>query len=146
MRKKILLSIIILIPFLVLFNSCGKKGNKQIDPEFGRYIAAFTYGKISSSSEIQIELTQDIPSVELDKEIEQELFDFSPSIKGKAYWTSTRTIKFVPDLGELKQGQEYDAWFSWIKYCKLIANSKSFTFSFMFLSRITILACPLILQ
>lgn len=115
---------------LLLCNSCKRSGNHEINPEFARYIAAFTYGKVSSTSEIQIELTQDIPSVELNKEIDQELFEFSPSIKGKAYWTSTRSIKFVPEPGELKQGQEYEAWFKLDKVLQVESDFKEFYFYF----------------
>lgn len=129
-NKLILLSLLTIIFSLIAFNSCKRSGNHQINPEFARYIAAFTYGKVSSSSEIQIELTQDIPTAELNKEVEQELFQFSPSIKGKAYWTSTRTIKFVPEPGELKQGQEYEAWFKLDKVLKVDSDFKEFYFFF----------------
>lgn len=112
-----------LLALLAVFSSCKKEGSRTINPEFARYIAAFSYGSVSSSSSIQIELTQDIPAVELNKEIDQELFEFSPAIKGKAYWTSTRNIKFVPEPGELKNGTEYHAWF---KLDKLIQVEKDF--------------------
>ncbi len=115
---------------LLMCSSCKRSGNHEINPEFARYIAAFSYGKVSSTSDIQIELTQDIPSVELDKEIDQELFEFSPSIAGKAYWTSTRTIKFVPEPGELKPGQEYEAWFKLDKVLQVESDFKEFYFYF----------------
>ncbi|MFV0538008.1 MAG: alpha-2-macroglobulin family protein [Dysgonomonas sp.] len=129
MRKYLFFSIFTLTSLLIL-NSCKSKGNKEINPEFARYIAAFTSGKISSSSEIQIELTQDIPSVELNKEVEQDLFEFSPSVKGKAYWTSSRTIKFVPEPGELKQGDEYDVWFKLDKVLQVDKEFSEFYFFF----------------
>lgn len=130
MKKYLFTLSLIVIACLFSLNSCRKSGSKEINSEFAKYIAAFTYGKISSSSEIQIELTQDIPTAELNKEIEQELFEFSPSIKGKAYWTSTRTIKFVPEPGELKQGTEYDAWFKIDKVLKVDSDFKEFYFFF----------------
>ena len=101
MKKNLFLIPVFLLSCLFIVNSCKKGGTREINSEFAKYIAAFTYGKVSSSSEIQIELTQDIPTVELNKEIDQKLFEFSPSIKGKAYWSSSRTIKFIPDAGEL---------------------------------------------
>jgi len=124
------LASLLFVIFAFLCNSCQKKGDKQIDPEFARYIAAFTYGSISSGSSIQIELTQDMPAVELEKEIDQELFEFSPSIKGKAYWTSTRKIKFIPEPGELKAGQEYHAWFKLGKLLEVESKFKEFYFYF----------------
>lgn len=130
MNKKLSPLIILGVLLLLVCNSCKRSGNHEINPEFARYIAAFSYGKVSSTSAIQIELTQDIPSVELDKEIDQELFEFSPSIKGKAYWTSTRSIKFVPEPGELKPGQEYEAWFKLDKVLEVDKDFKEFYFYF----------------
>jgi len=129
--SKFLLSVsLLLIIFAVLCNSCKRSGDHTIDPEFSRYIAAFTFGSVPSSSTIQIELTQDMPAVELEKEIDQELFEFSPSIKGKAYWTSSRKIKFVPEPGELKAGQEYHAWFKLGKIMEVESRFKEFYFYF----------------
>lgn len=123
------------MPLLALFtmllvNSCRSEGPRTIDPEFSRYIAAFTYGSVSSSSSIQIELNQDMPAVELNKEIDEDLFEFSPKIKGKAYWTNSRTIKFVPEPGELKQGETYDAWFKLNKVLQVEKDFKEFYFYF----------------
>lgn len=120
----------LLIAFILFCNSCTKDKPRTIDPEFSKYISAFTYGTVSSNSEIQIELTQDLPAVELDKEIEEDLFEFSPSIKGKAFWTSSRKIKFVPEPGELKSGQEYHAWFKLDKVMKVDKKFKEFYFFF----------------
>ncbi|MFV0469367.1 MAG: alpha-2-macroglobulin family protein [Dysgonomonas sp.] len=120
----------LLVFSFLLTNSCKKTVSRDINPEFARYIAAFTYGNISSTSSIQIELTQDVPSVELNKEIDSELFEFSPSIKGKAYWTGSRNIKFVPDPGELKSGVEYKAVFKLDKVIKVEKEFKEFNFFF----------------
>ena len=120
----------LLVAFMLLYSSCAKDKTRTIDPEFSRYISAFTYGTISSGSDIQIELAQDLPLVELDKEIEQELFDFSPSVKGKAYWINSRKIKFVPEPGELKSGQEYHVWFKLNKIMNVEGKFKEFHFFF----------------
>ncbi len=132
MRQKIspVLVLFLTIGFLLLTNGCSRKGSRTIDPEFARYIAAFTYGSVSSTSSIQIELNQDMPSVELNKEIDEDMFQFSPKIKGKAYWVNTRTIKFVPEPGELKQGETYDAWFKLDKVLKVEDDFDEFYFYF----------------
>ena len=132
MKKNLFIlgSLFLLLGSVFMFNSCKRSGSREINPEFAKYIAAFTFGKVSSSSEIQIELTQDIPTVELNKEIDQSLFEFSPSLKGKAYWTNSRTIKFVPEPGELKRGQEYEAWFKLDKVLKVDSKFKEFYFYF----------------
>ncbi len=132
MRKHIISAFIGLSALFVLLlvNSCRSEGPRSINPEFARYIAAFTYGTVSSSSSIQIELNQDMPAVELNKEIDEDLFEFSPKIKGKAYWTSSRSIKFVPEPGELKQGEIYDAWFKLDKVLQVEKDFKEFYFYF----------------
>lgn len=130
MSKKIIFPVLFTLACLFTFTMCKRSGNHEINSEFARYIAAFTYGKVSSSSEIQIELTQDIPAVEIGKEIDQDLFEFSPKIKGKAYWTSTRNIKFVPEPGELRSGQEYEAWFRLDKVLKVSSDFQEFYFFF----------------
>lgn len=131
MKKTIILFSFLVATGLFIFYSCKSKDSSQeINSEFAKYIAAFTYGKISSSSEIQVELTQDIPTVELNKEVEQELFKFSPSVKGKTFWTDSRTVKFVPDPGELKRGQEYQATFLLDKVLKVDKEFKEFNFNF----------------
>ncbi|MDH6355516.1 uncharacterized protein YfaS (alpha-2-macroglobulin family) [Dysgonomonas sp. PH5-45] len=128
--NKIKLTTGLMLLVVLFFNSCKKSGPVEVDPEFARYIAAFTYGNISSTSSIQIELTQDMPAVELNKEIDDELFEFSPSIKGKAYWASSRSIKFVPEPGELQPGEQYEAVFKLGKVLQVEKKFKEFKFSF----------------
>ncbi len=133
MKKKssILSTIIFLtLTILVSVSSCKSEQKKEIDPEFARYISAFTFGNIYSTSEIQVELAQDMPNVEVGAEISDELFRFSPSIEGKAYWLSTRSIKFVPEEGELQSGKTYDAWFNLGKVLKVDKAFEKFYFYF----------------
>lgn len=94
--------------FLILvmsISSCAG-GQKEVipSPEFASYINAYTGGVISQSSSIRIELTQDQPVVDLNNELKENPFRFSPSLKGKAYWVSNNTIEFLPEEGALKQG------------------------------------------
>lgn len=126
-RKIPLISLLSLFLFICLLNSC-KKGvkDKEINTEFAKYISAFTVGNIYSSSEIEIELTQDIPSVQLNQEVSEELFKFSPKITGKTFWINTRTIKFVPDPGQLKSGQEYEYKFELSKILQVDSKFKEF--------------------
>ncbi len=139
MKKSTTLSFGIFLVFILLIcNSCQKDKPRKIDPEFSRYISAFSYGSVSTSSEIQIELTQDMPAVELDKEIDGDLFEFSPKIKGKAYWAGSRKIKFIPEPGELKSGQEYHAWFKLDKILKVDSKFKEFYFFSILLNKISI--------
>lgn len=68
-----------------------------MNPEFAKYITSFTSGNIHNESVIEINLIQDVNDVQIGDEVDKKLFDFSPSIKGKAYWKSTNSIVFQPD-------------------------------------------------
>ncbi len=125
-----------LLPFCLIallgigFFSC--KNNKEIAPavDFASYISAYTGGVISSESAIRIQLTQDVPVVQLNSEIKEKLFEFSPSLKGKAYWVSNNTIEFMPDSGQLKPATLYNATFKLGKVMKTDKNAAKFPFSF----------------
>ncbi len=110
--------------------SCSR--NKEIIPssEFAPYVNAFTGGAISSQSTVKIEFAQDQPAVELNAELKDKLFDFSPSIKGKAYWNNNHTIEFIPDSGQLKHGTLYNASFKLDKIMKVEKKLENFRFSF----------------
>ncbi len=130
--KKNIFSLAFLLTILSAFLFISCKKNKEIVPsaEFAPYVNAYTGGMISSESTIRIELTQGLPSVELNAEVDENLFDFSPGLKGKAYWIDNRIIEFVPDSGQLKQGELYNATFKLGKVLKVDKNLKNFNFSF----------------
>lgn len=112
------------------FASCKKEISKQIDPEFVQYISGFTYGTISPQSYIQVELTQEMPAVELNAEMKEKLFSFAPKINGKTVWINSRTIRFIPDADELKMGKEYSAKLHLDKLLKVENKFKTFNFYF----------------
>ena len=122
------LFLILLVGFF--FVSCKTEKSKQIDPDFAKYISGFTYGTISPQSYIQVELTQEMPAVELNAEVKDKLFSFSPNIKGKTVWINSRTIRFIPDDKELKMGRLYDAKLSLDKLLKVEDKFRSFNFHF----------------
>ncbi|MDR2805284.1 MAG: alpha-2-macroglobulin [Dysgonamonadaceae bacterium] len=98
--------------------------------EFIPYISAYTGGLIYPSSTIQIELADEQAGAQPNTEVRGNLFSFSPTIKGKAYWTDNRTIEFIPENGALKSGQVYDAQFKLGKVIKVDKRLKVFSFSF----------------
>lgn len=130
MKSFIRFALLFLWSSILLF-SC-KERNKTIIPssDFAAYVNAYTGGIISAGSTIRIELTRSLPSVELNKEIGEKLFSFTPSIKGKSYWLNNNTIEFVPDSGQLKQGTLYNASFKLHKITDVTGNLKEFPFSF----------------
>ena len=125
-----LLSFVLMLLVGVAFISCKTEKKKQIDPEFAKYISGFTYGTISPQSYIQVELTQEMPAVELNAEVKDKLFSFSPNIKGKTVWINSRTIRFIPDAKELKMGKEYNAQLQLNKLLKVEDKFRSFNFHF----------------
>ncbi|MDR0507678.1 MAG: alpha-2-macroglobulin [Dysgonamonadaceae bacterium] len=110
------------------FVSC----NRELIPasEYVPYISAYSGGLIYSSSNIRIELTEDQAGANVNEEIKEKLFSFSPSIKGKSYWVDNRTIEFVPNPGSLKSGKTYKAEFKLGKVMKVDKRLKTFKFSF----------------
>jgi len=126
----LLYALVTILLLLTVYGCKQRQAPRAIDPEFAKYIAAFSYGSVSSASPIQIELNQDMPAVQLNQEIPQELFEFSPAIKGKAYWTGSRSIQFIPEPGELKKGQVYDAWFKLGDIMKVDNKYREFYFYF----------------
>ena len=124
-KISIILSIIAITFFGI--QSCSNK-NTTVDPEFSRYISAFTYGNISPESYIQVELTQELPTVELNAEVPEKLFSFSPGIKGKTVWINNSTLRFTPDAGALKPGKTYDIKFHLSKVLQVDGKFKTFEF------------------
>ena len=115
--------------FLLFSTGCNSTKRQEVDPEFARYISAFTYGNISSDAFIQIELLQEIPAVELNAEVKEKLFSVSPSLKGETFWVDGNTIRFVPNAGELKPGKEYQIGFHLGKVLKVEEKFRQFNFS-----------------
>lgn len=120
----------LLIVMMSLLSCAGT--NKDIIPssEFAPYVNAYTGGIISQSSTIRIELTQDQPMVDLNNEIKDNPFSFSPSLKGKAYWVNNSTVEFVPEEGALKPGELYQATFQLGDFVKVEKKLEEFEFSF----------------
>lgn len=102
----------VLLFIIISLSSCAGS-QKELVPssEFTPYVNAYTGGVISQSSPIRIELTQDQPVVDLNNELKENPFRFSPSLKGKTYWISNNTIEFLPEEGALKPGTMYEASF-----------------------------------
>ncbi|WP_300699956.1 MG2 domain-containing protein [Bacteroides sp.] len=120
-----------LLLLVSVLSSC-KSTPKDIIPsaEYAPYISAYTGGVISQNSSIRIELAQDQPMVDLNNELKDNPFSFSPSLKGKAYWISNNTIEFVPEEGTLKPGKFYEATFQLGDFVEVDSRLKEFNFSF----------------
>ncbi|MCS2281631.1 MG2 domain-containing protein [Bacteroides thetaiotaomicron] len=122
---------LILLTVIAGFSSC-KSNQKDIIPsaEYAPYVNAYTGGVISQNSTIRIELTQDQPMVDLNQELKDNPFSFSPSLKGKTYWVSNNTIEFVPEEGALKPGAFYEGTFHLEDFVDVDKKLEEFNFSF----------------
>ena len=121
---------LILLTVIAGFSSC-KSNQKDIIPsaEYAPYVNAYTGGVISQNSTIRIELTQDQPMVDLNQELKDNPFSFSPSLKGKTYWVSNNTIEFVPEEGALKPGAFYEGTFRLGDFVDVDKKLEEFNFS-----------------
>ena len=119
--------VLLLLAGYLLANHLRKK---VTDPAFSKYIESYTTGMISKQSTIRIKLANDVQiSHEQNEELKHGTFDFSPSIKGKAYWVDERTIEFKPD-NKLDADKSFDADFKLSNVIEVPDDYKHFKFSF----------------
>ncbi|MDR1672098.1 MAG: hypothetical protein LBS09_01335 [Bacteroidales bacterium] len=119
------ISILFLLAGCVLFAGCS--GGNQVDTEHPA-IVAYTSGIVSTLSPVRVVLTDDVSRTSsLVGEPADGLFDFSPSVKGKAYWISENIIEFTPD-DPFQAGQEYRVTFRIGNVIDVKGAKKTFTF------------------
>lgn len=117
--------------FSALFFSSCKKKNKinPIDAAFAKYIEAYTSGVVSKKNTIRIQLASSTTTAHnVSDTIKENLFDFSPSVEGKAYWVDARTIEFKPN-NDLKPDELYDIEFNLGKVVDVPSKYKTFKFN-----------------
>jgi uncharacterized protein YfaS (alpha-2-macroglobulin family) len=126
-----------MLTLIALGTQSCKQGQTEITPsyQYASYLNAYTGGVISQTSTIRVELMQDRPAVEPNTELKDNPFKFSPSLKGKAYWITNRTIEFVPDEDALKPGQHYEATFMLGDFVEVEKDLRKFKFTFRVLER-----------
>ncbi len=125
-----------IFPFLlaiILLATCKSKKDKEIlkaDPAFNQTIAAYTSGVISKKSVIRIRLVNEYDkNIDVNKEIEKDLFSFNPKMKGIAYWLDNRTIEFQPEK-DFESGTTYEVEFDLHKIMDVPDELKVFKFGF----------------
>lgn len=130
MKKSFFLSCL----FFLLLMGCQKDKTQslmEINPEFAAYVSAYSSGLISTEGKIKVILQSDIPlETHEDKSLKNEIFKFSPNIKGKTYLVDNSTLEFHPD-GKLKQGEIYTAHLDLKPIFKNLPNELE-TFEFQF--------------
>jgi len=126
----ITIGVSVTLAILVLFLIFRHRQKPGIDPAFSKYIESYTTGIISKGSAIRIRLAGDVQTThEQNGALSDNIFDFSPSIKGKAYWVDARTIEFRPE-NKLDPDKSYSADFKLGKIIKVADNFRDFKFGF----------------
>jgi uncharacterized protein YfaS (alpha-2-macroglobulin family) len=87
--------------FLAIFvlHSCSKKSAADFDSDFSLYkdyISSFSSGFVSVSSDIRVQLAFNKSDWKPNQELDDDLFDISPSVSGKVVALSNNTIAFIP--------------------------------------------------
>ncbi|MGN6617802.1 MAG: Ig-like domain-containing protein, partial [Ilyomonas sp.] len=128
--SKQLLQATVLAVFACCFFGCAsKKKIEEVDPAFSKYIEAYTSGVISKRNTIRIKLAADaMVTHTLNEAVKEQLFDLSPGVDGKAYWTDARTIELKPSK-DLKPDALYTVKFSLGKVMDVPDKFSTFTFN-----------------
>ncbi|MBI9065954.1 MAG: alpha-2-macroglobulin [Salinivirgaceae bacterium] len=132
LKNNRLAQILIILSISLLFVQCKQKdksSSQQIDPAFTGYISAYTSGVISNEETIIVRLTEEQNDVEPNQKVEEQLFNFSPSIKGESYWIDKRTIAFNPE-SSLPSDKSFEAKFHLYKIAQVTDNLKTLKFQF----------------
>ncbi|MDB5091428.1 MAG: hypothetical protein JWR09_5422 [Mucilaginibacter sp.] len=124
------LGIFLVLAILVVFIVFRHRAKPSVDPEFSKYIESYTTGIISKGSTIKIRLASEVQvSHEQNAPLSDNVFSFSPSIKGKAYWIDARTIEFRPE-GKLDPDKNYTGDFKLKKILDVDGKFEDFKFNF----------------
>ncbi|WP_158826666.1 alpha-2-macroglobulin family protein [Mucilaginibacter lacusdianchii] len=129
-KRAAVIALAILAIAFSLFLIFRNKHKNTVNPEFSKYIESYTAGIISRHSSIRIKLANQVQTSHAKNEpVKDGLFDFSPSIKGKAYWVDAQTIEFKPDQ-ELEPEKAYDVDFDLDEITDVPSDFEHFKFSF----------------
>lgn len=84
---------------ILLLQSCSKKSTSDFDSDpslFKDYITGFSSGFASVSSDFRVQLAFNKSDWKPNQELDDDLFDISPSVSGKVVALSNNTIAFIP--------------------------------------------------
>lgn len=109
--------------------ACKNKTAVSVNPEFAKYINSYTSGVVSKKTSIKIELATDASVTHtLNEALTENLFSFSPSVKGKAFWIDAKTIEFKPEE-DLQIDKLYTVEFKLGKVLNVPSKFKNFEFN-----------------
>ncbi len=126
----VIAAILTIAGIIAIISNPTKKKQVTVDPKFRTYVNAFTSGIISKDATIRVQLQNSYAdSSMIGKPVDQALFDFSPEIKGDAYWIDTYTVEFRPG-NYLEPDQHYKAEFLLGKLMEVPEEFETMEFSF----------------
>jgi hypothetical protein len=131
-KAKFIQAFILCLSICLVLSQCTqkeKKPSKKIDPAFSGYISSFTSGVISNDETIIVRLTEEQNNTKSNQIIEETLFNFTPSLKGKSYWVDNRTIAFDPE-NKLPSDKLFEVKFQLSKVAQVPDNLKTLKFQF----------------
>ncbi|NPA45265.1 MAG: hypothetical protein GXO49_07015 [Chlorobi bacterium] len=132
-NKKIILYILglaIVIAGIFFITSNYRKGEVTAsNPEFAKYITAYTSGSISKKAPIVLKLTSAVTKLIKDKDnLPEDLITIKPSVEG-TYKLINNELEFTPKE-ELKSDKEYFVEFNLNKLVKTEDELGTFSFAF----------------
>jgi hypothetical protein len=116
---------------ILLLHSCSKKSIADFDSDFSLfkdYITGFSSGYVSVNSDIRVQLAFSKSDWKPNQELDSDIFDISPSVKGKVVALSNNTIAFVPS-DKLEQNILYQITLRLSKLTTVPKELEDFKFS-----------------
>ncbi len=122
-----------LVAIIFIVNSCKKNNNQKwidVDPAFAKYVEAYTTGVVSKTSSVRVQLAADAATTHtVGQPVNDNMFELSPSVRGKATWIDARTIEFKPEKN-LEPDQLYTVNFNLGKATKVPSKFDKLKFNF----------------
>ena len=117
---------------ILLLQSCSKKSVSDFDSDpslFKDYITGFSSGFVSVHSDFRVQLAFNKTDWKANQELDNDLFDISPSVSGKVVALSPNTIAFIPK-DKLEQNTLYQITFHLSEVTNKVPKElKNFNFS-----------------
>ncbi len=128
-RYYALLAAVLLVTGIYFFGGSSASARISTNPEFSRYISAFTAGTISREGTIRIQMAGVIDDSAGIAEKLDDLFDFEPKIAGETRIIDAYTIEFRPEKN-LPSGTTYQGTFHLGEMMEVADSFENFYFTF----------------
>ena len=139
----VIIGLSIITGTVLFFNSkLSAKKRLKVNPAFANYISAHTAGSISKESAIRIQFTGNFAdSSRIGKT--EDVFAFTPAIKGEAHWIDASTLEFQPSE-PLPSGKEYEATLLLKSIINVQPDLEEFPFQFYVMKQSFEVSIPLL--